>query len=415
MDVEQMLDIPQGEIAFLYPNDAPVDRFDRRFTTLRVPRRGLREWSSFEEDPAFIQKFMKLSTGYPTDWKPSVCLWTRYIAIIGAAKHFNSYGTDDNRMEGAPEVHIGPDLTVFDGDIANPPDLQQLQEYLLTIGDAKVKHLAHSRSQSKLLPGTVGCYESWLAQAVQGCIDLDISIGWVQTNLEVVIFHLSRYDDNASQDYTVTTRSSRTSSSTLEALLSETSQEPDYSSPLVRQTHDWLNFKDGDEEIPLLTSNDIVEQQWATPTHSPNKRFQSPTTPRHLATLTSSPLGRKGLRDVNPQEPSSSQYQRQNYCLPPLPAEPRTTLDDSSDGDYPLSSSQLGTVSTANYDADPRADDVSHVLIRSIPLTDKKVGKWLLTLVMLAKRVKENNALGIGPWKLSHSALDDLEASSMPH
>ncbi|KID95155.1 hypothetical protein MAJ_08886, partial [Metarhizium majus ARSEF 297] len=170
MDVEQMLDIPQGEIAFLYPNDAPVDRFDRRFTTLRVPRRGLREWSSFEEDPAFIQKFMKLSTGYPTDWKPSVFPWTRYIAsqtnmvdflkstlmlrlnigldtispgmsVIGTAKHFNSYGTDDNRIEGAPEVHIGPDLTVFDGDIANPPDLQQLQEYLLTIGDAKVKHL----------------------------------------------------------------------------------------------------------------------------------------------------------------------------------------------------------------------------------------------------------------------------------
>ncbi|KID95156.1 Ribonuclease H-like protein, partial [Metarhizium majus ARSEF 297] len=340
----------------------------------------------------------------------------------------NELATDndfsESNMDEALELETDPEEsqdqypvpeTINAGEVDKyPPDLQQLQEYLLTIGDAKVKHLAHSRSQSKILPGTIGCYESWLAQAVQGCIDLDISIGWVQTNLEVVIFHLSRYDDSASQDYTVTTRSSRTSSSTLEALPSETSQEPDYSSPLVRQTHDWLNFKDGDEQIPLLTSNDIVEQQWATPTHSPNKRFQSPTTPRRLATLTSSPLGRKGLRDVNPQEPSSSPYQRQNYCLPPLPAEPRTTLDDSSDGDFPLSSSQLGTVSTANYDADPRADDVSHVLIRSIPLTDKKVGKWLLTLIMLAKRAKDNNALGIGPWKLSHAALDDLEAPSMP-
>lgn len=110
---------------------------------------------------------------------------------------------------GAPEVHVGPDLPVLHGDLANPPDLQDLRKHVLTFGDAKVKHLDCSRNQSKILPGTVGCYESWLAQAVQCCIDLDISIGWVQTNLEVVIFHLSRCDDSPSQNNTVTTRSSK--------------------------------------------------------------------------------------------------------------------------------------------------------------------------------------------------------------
>lgn len=95
MDVEQILDIPQGEIEFLYPSDARADRFDPRFKTLRVQRQGLREWNSFEEDPAYLQEFMKRPTGYQVGWKPSASVipWTRYLA-------------SETNMVGSPEVDI---------------------------------------------------------------------------------------------------------------------------------------------------------------------------------------------------------------------------------------------------------------------------------------------------------------------
>lgn len=50
-------------------------------------------------------------------------------------------------------------------------------------------------------------------------------------------------------------------------------------------------------------------------------------------------------------------------------------------------------------------------LSANLPLTNKRVGKVLLALIMLAKRAKDQNALGIGPWKLVHSALDNLKES----
>ncbi|KAK2616276.1 hypothetical protein QQS21_000710 [Conoideocrella luteorostrata] len=444
MDVEQILNIPGGEIAFLYPSDAPVDRIDRRFTTLRVPRRGLREWSSFEEDPIYLREFMKLPTCCPAGWKPPVVRWTRYLAsetnmvdflkstlmlrlnialnaispglsIIGTSKHFNSYGADDNRIEGAPEVHIGPDLPVVDGDLASPPDIADLQYHTLTFGDAKVKHLTRSRDRAKILPGTIGCYESWLAQAVQCCIDLDISVGWVQTNLEVVMFHLVRCEDTASQKSSVTTRSSRNLFlSKLETLPSDDTQEPDFSSPLAREAHDWLNFKNGDEEIPFINCNDVINQEWATPKLSSRITLPSPITPLRVAELSSSPLGAKRQRDCSLEGRRDSRDQRQTSHLSPPSMEPSTRPDEPGVVEFPSSSSQIGTVSPSVYDADLRAEDVSHVLILSCPLTDKDVGRRLLELIMLAKRAKDSGALGIGPWKLSHSALDNLKAASSP-
>ncbi|KAI1502220.1 hypothetical protein F5X99DRAFT_380241 [Biscogniauxia marginata] len=434
MDVEHVLDIPRGELAFLYPSDAPADRFDSRFKALRVERRGLREWDSFEENPAYLQKFMKRPTGHPTSWRPSIFPWTRYagsetnvvdllksslilrlnialdtifsgVSIIGTPKHFPSYGTDDNRFEGGPEVHIGPDLPVLDGDARFSPALQELQNKVITFGDAKVKNPGLTRDKSRLLPGTLGCYESWLAQAVQCCIDLDIPICWLQTNIEVVFIHLSRSHDYMFQNDNVTTRSSRGVSFKLEALPSDATQEPEYSSPPVRQTHDWLNFNDGDAEVPLISKSDLQKQQCATPMGSSYQNVPSSPTP-----LQSSPLDRKRARETTPEELNSSQ---QTVYPPPTPSpDPRTTHDNVSVGDFPFSSSQIGTISPSIFHSDIRAEDVSHVFIKSYPLNDRDVGKRLLELIMLAKRARDLGVLKINPWKLSHSALDALKASS---
>jgi hypothetical protein len=79
VNVEHVLKIPSGEIAFLYPNDASADRIDKRFTRIRVDRRGLRKWDTFEEKPDIIESLMKLPTGLPENWVPCIDPWDRYL------------------------------------------------------------------------------------------------------------------------------------------------------------------------------------------------------------------------------------------------------------------------------------------------------------------------------------------------
>ncbi|KID94205.1 hypothetical protein MAJ_09819, partial [Metarhizium majus ARSEF 297] len=160
MDIQQVLKIPKGELAFNSPKDVPKDRHDWRYGTLRsdLGHRGLRYWQSFEEKPTYTQKLLKLPTGIPENWRSHIHLWDRFAAselsiadfykktliqrvnigleavcpgvrIVGTPRHFPSYGTYDNRIEGDAEKLVGPDLLVFDadcfdGDFIHPPNLQ---------------------------------------------------------------------------------------------------------------------------------------------------------------------------------------------------------------------------------------------------------------------------------------------------
>jgi len=435
MDVENILVIRKDELDFYYPNDAPSNRFDPRFKTLRVERRGLRKWSSFEEDPAYLDKFKKLPTGYPSNWKPTAFPWTRYLgsetnmvdllkstlilrlnialdivspgtSVIGTPKHFRSYGTDDNRLEGGPEVHVGPDMFVVGGDPTTPPNLGDLEARIVAFGEAKVKHADLTKNATEFLPGTVGCHESWLAQAVQCCIDLNIPLGWVQTNFEVVLFQLSRTRNPQSQSHAMTTRSSNLQSSHSVSLLSDVTEEPEYTSPLGRETHDWLDFYDGDFEIPFI--NDSIEHmRHLTPVRSPNCGPRSPMTPLNRTASRYSPFGQKRIRETTPEEPASSQ---ESAHVPPTPCPPpRTAPGNSYAGDFLSSPLRVKTISPSDFSEDIRAEDASHIFIKAYPLDDPNVGKRLFELIMLAKRAADLNVLRIGPWKLSHSALDALE------
>jgi hypothetical protein len=439
MDVENTLDIPKDELRFYYPSDAPPDKIDPRFKTLRLERRGLRTWSSFEEDPAYLEKFKKLPAGYSSNWKPTVFPWTRYlgsetnmvdlfkstlilrlnialnvvspsISVIGTPKHFRSYGTDDNRLEGGPEVRIGPDLLVVDGDPTTPPSLGDLEARIVVIGEAKVKNVDLTKNKLDFLPQTLGCYESWLAQAVQCCIDLNIPLGWVQTNHEVVLFHLARTGSPHSQNYAMTTRSSNPQLSHFVSLGSDVTEEPEHSSPVARQVHHWVNFDDGDYEIPFINEPSAPMSGW-------NHDHRSPTTHLNHTALRYSPFGRKRVRETTPEESSSSQ---ESNCAPPTPCPPpRVAPGDSGLGDVFPSTSRMGTLSPSNFSEDIRAEDPTHVFVKSYPLEDPDVGKRLYELIMLAKRAADLKVLQIGPWKLSHSALDALGAdlsvnSTMP-
>ncbi|RYO92588.1 hypothetical protein DL766_008588 [Monosporascus sp. MC13-8B] len=195
MDIRQVLKIPKGELAFIHPKDLPNDRHDWRYGTLRsdLGHRGLRYWQSFEEKPTYIQKLLELPTGLPAEWQPRIHPWDRFAAselsiadsykktliqrvniglgavspglhIVGTPRHFLSYGTYDNRIEGDAEKLIGPDLVVldadvFDGDFIHPPDLQNLGGNIVTIGEFKQKNVEFTDDDS-VLPGTIGCYES---------------------------------------------------------------------------------------------------------------------------------------------------------------------------------------------------------------------------------------------------------------
>lgn len=442
MDIQQVLKIPKGELAFNSPKDVPKDRHDWRYGTLRsdLGHRGLRYWQSFEEKPTYTQKLLKLPTGIPENWRPHIHLWDRFAAselsiadfykktliqrvnigleavcpgvhIVGTPRHFPSYGTYDNRIEGDAEKLVGPDLLVldadcFDGDFIHPPNLQNLAQNIVTIGEFKQKNVEITDDDS-VLPGTLGCYESWLAQPIQCCLDLRISLGFLLTNVELVVFHLSKMDNYGSQMDSMTLRSKNLSN--LDALPSDATQEPVFSSPVVRKKSHWVSFQDGDSDIPDVSKQDHIENQVATPTKHSHTMPESPRTPLHRTLLPSSPLAhRKRTRTSSLEVPNSSQASLQP---PPTPSPgTREESDNASISDLPFSS-QHGTVSPSEFEIDRRGEDPSHILIRSYQIrNNEEVGVRLFEHIMLAKRARRFGLLEMGHFKLSHSALDDLEA-----
>ncbi|KAF2972908.1 hypothetical protein GQX73_g531 [Xylaria multiplex] len=157
-------------------------------------------------------------TCVPVGWQPYIDEWGRYastelnvvdllkatlilrlrialqaaapgMSIIGTPKHFKSYWGHANAPEGSPETRIGPDLIVLDGDGGSIPEREELDKYIVTVGDIKVSHPVLNQDEESFLPGT-NCYESWLVQPSQCCMDLDIPFGFLLTNYEIVFFHL---------------------------------------------------------------------------------------------------------------------------------------------------------------------------------------------------------------------------------
>ncbi|KAI1145558.1 hypothetical protein F4825DRAFT_473866 [Nemania diffusa] len=415
MDLETILNVPEGELYFYYPSDMSSNRFDPRFRKLRVERRGLRKWTSFEENPAYLDQFKQLQTNYPLNWKPVVFPWNRYVgsetnmvdllkltlmlrlnialniifpgvSIIGTPTYFHSYGNDDNRAEGGPEVLIAPDLLVFsDPNIASaPPALRELEAKIVTFSEAKVNHDTRPlKSKKYTLPGTVGCYESWLAQAVQCSLDLNVSLGWN--------YH--------SQSHTVVTRSSNIQHSSPAYLPSDRVEEPDHSSPPVRTEDDWVCYEMGDAEVPLLAGSIYEDTRHLSPIRRLDLDSRPPVRSLALMIAEGSPQRRKQVRRATPEVSHSSQETTSGPSTP-CPQPP----DDMSNEDFGRSPSP------SSFTEDIRAEDPSHVFIKSYSLQDEDIGMRLFEFIILAKRAADLGVLGIGPWKLSHSALDALGA-----
>lgn len=299
---------------------------------------------------------------------------------------------------------------VLDGDIGQaPPDLESIKSYVIAIGDAKVKQSDYATSMfSNIIPGTIACYESWLAQPVQCCIDLGIPLGFVLTSVEIVLFHMSKMEDeNPSYAWAGITRSGHgvASGPSLVNLPSDTTQEElEYSSPVVRQTDDWIAFERGDADVPLVSHADIVEGRFsAVRTPSLSTKYPGHSIELHPQNP-SSPLVRKRSREMTPEFAHGA-------SRPPLqhsPAPGDTAYKDQA----PSSSLPIPPSSPPSaYQIDAREEDPTHVLIRSYSIQDyEDVGYRLFELILLAKRAQIHGVLGIGPFKLSHSALDQFES-----
>ncbi|KAH9907251.1 hypothetical protein F4778DRAFT_721181 [Xylariomycetidae sp. FL2044] len=409
MNVGDLLVIPEHELVFLHPDDAPHDRIDTRFARLRVERRGLRRWDSFEECSEYVGSLLGGLTKCPTGWRPLIVPWARYagsetnvadllkstlilrlslaldaissgtMSIVSTPKHFPSYGTDDNRTDGDFETLIGPDLVVLDGNLNALPELKDLQRQLLAFAEIKVKNPCVTAKESRILPGTIACYESWLAQAVQSCLDLDISLGWVQTNTEVVLFHVCKANKPVESRAPVTRSSSRPHAP--ECLPSDATEETEWSSPIIRQADDWLNFDDGDVEIPLISTRfggqlpAAADQGSISSLSTPVK--QLPQTPENVPVSRSSV---KRVRHTTPEPASSSQLS----TYPPTPCPDPAATPVGRRG---------GSLLSSPWGEDQRDGDASHVLITSYSLEDADVGKRLFELILLARRAKSHNVL----------------------
>ncbi|KAI0097571.1 hypothetical protein GGR51DRAFT_540751 [Nemania sp. FL0031] len=285
MNVAEILHVPNGELCFILPTSSD-DQIDKRFEHLRVERRGLRLWTSFEENSEYLQPFLlQTLTQVSHGWKPHIGPWNRLASsevlvlnlyhltviqrvnialrclpqtintsLIGAATTFSSYGTENN-MDGETYRRIIPDLLAVDG---NPEDVHTLSDpdilknKIIVAGDAKLKAVQPYEGDTRILPGTIACLESYLAQPVQYCIDLDIRFGFLLTNFELVIFQLVRQNP-LPRDSPIKTRSSCPITSPSK-LPSDHTDGGIFSSPMRdRKTNDWVRFSVGDTDIDLIT------------------------------------------------------------------------------------------------------------------------------------------------------------------
>ncbi|KAI3322827.1 hypothetical protein HD806DRAFT_115708 [Xylariaceae sp. AK1471] len=412
MTVDQILRVPAGEIVFRYPKDARPSRIDKKYETLRIERRGLRKWECFEEEPAHLQVYLRDVTPYQKGWKPHIVPWQRYAAsermvqdlygltlihrvnvaldtavpgrlsIIGTPKYFPSWGNEASRSEGQEERNkIAPDWALVLGDGGDPPALEELGENIIAWGDTKLKRGDHG-SDSRL-PGTYECPEAYLAQVVQYCIDMSIPLGFVLTNYELVVFHVSKYEPEGQER--IATRSSNYGTSTWHLLPSNATEETEFSSPLRRTTGDWINFDHGDHAIPFVSKDNHPASAHVPSSPGPRKQAASP---RALS------FPAQQQRHITPEIPSSSQ--RSSVQLNSSPP----TLGRGAHS--PTMSSPFGP--------DARAEDPTYVFIRSYAADDKGVARRLFELCILAKKARDCGVREIGPWKLSFAALEALDS-----
>ncbi|KAJ2987182.1 hypothetical protein NUW58_g4644 [Xylaria curta] len=259
MTVDQILRVPADEIAFIYPKDDRSSRVDKKYETLRIERRGLRKWECFEEESVHLQDYLRNVTPYQKGWKPHIVPWQRYAAserivqdlyaltlihrvnvaldaavpgrlsIIGTPMYFPSWGNEASRSEGQEERNkIAPDWALVLGNGSNLPGLKKLGQNIIAWGDTKLRRENYG-SDSPPLPGTYECPEAYLAQVVQYCIDMRIPLGFVLTNHELVIFHISQYEPEGQER--MATRSSNSGTSTWHLLPSDATEETEFSSP----------------------------------------------------------------------------------------------------------------------------------------------------------------------------------------
>ncbi|KAJ8126450.1 hypothetical protein O1611_g7186 [Lasiodiplodia mahajangana] len=430
--VRRVLYTPPGEIAFTYPTDAKPPQTDKRYKTLRVGRRGLRRWNSFQENPAYLQTFLDCHSACPEGWSPYVTPWQRYasserivqdlygltlihrvnvaldaavpsqqLSIIGTPKKFSSWGTETSRLEGENETKIAPDWALIYGDPMGLGPLSDIDGYIIAWGDTKLNKPEVDLDPAAL-PGTVSCREAYLAQVVQYCIDWDVPFGFVLTNNELIVFHLIKNDGELERQ--VITRASHQGTSRLQFLPSDATEETEYSSPVQREFTHWIEFDNGDDDIPLLIRE---ENKLESPLELTSVRERGRDGPHgaapHQVSRISFSQDRKA-RHTTPEPPNSSQQSSLNPDSSPCPPgnpsrEYRTPTTSSS------LSSEPPTIGQQEFLPDPRADDPTHVLIKAYPANDEGVGQRLFELCMLAKEAKDNGILKIGPQKLSFAGF----------
>ncbi|KAI0399636.1 hypothetical protein F4802DRAFT_588740 [Xylaria palmicola] len=467
MNVRQILKVPSGEISFSYPKIPLRNGINRRFQTLRVERQGLRRWDSFEEDPRYLEAYLERPVTITPGWQPLILDgWGRFVssetmvlnqyqsnmilrvnialqaslpgaAIISEPRRFSWSG--DQELD----TQIAPDLVVVHGNPAGFNALEDATGMIVAVGDAKF-HMRNVNTLFKRLPGTQGCLESYLAQSVQYCINFNIRFGFVLTNLELVIFQLVRVDSTRTDP--IRTRSSGPITSSPPEL---PRREADSSSPANRKEKDWVEFENGDADLPLVAvaAGSQEPQHAATPYTReglipPSSQYSefngNNAQPAQLN------VGR--YRDSTPERGSPSQLPPPQPRTPgPNPSTAQGNIDSSplssvrssqpplrqprtpsvsqhatrgSDGHGHIHSSsplyadslsvktasvKTASVKTASLDKDP-----SHVLIRSYAADREDIALRLYQLIMLAKGAKDSELLKIGPERVSFSALDSL-------
>ncbi|RWA03711.1 hypothetical protein EKO27_g11396 [Xylaria grammica] len=409
MTVDQILRVPAGEIKFTFPGTDLSSAVDKKYETLRIRRRGLRKWDCFEEDPAHLQAYLQNVTPYCASWKPCIVPWQRLAAsermvqdlyaltlihrvnvaldsavprglcMIGTPRHFPSWGNENSRSEGQEERNtIAPDWALVVGDGDPPPGLEVLGEHIIALGDTKLRR-KDDRRDSPPLPGTQGCAEAYLTQVVQYCIDMNVPFGFVLTNLELVVFQVSRHEPGGGRE-PIVTRSSHRGPSAWQVLPSDATVESEFSSPLKRQKGDWVDFEHGDDVVPYV-SKDLLLASAPVPSNP------GPSQPAQTQTQTQ--------RHTTPEIPSSSQPSSLSLGSSP------PTLGGGGRASSPYMSSP--------FTLDVRAEDPNYVFIRSYAADDEGIARRLFEFCMLAKTARDRRAGGIGPWKVSFAALDALD------
>ncbi|GAW17469.1 hypothetical protein ANO14919_069260 [Xylariales sp. No.14919] len=415
MTVDQILRVPAGEIKFTYPGTDLSSAVYKKYETLRIGRRGLRKWDCFEEDPAYLQAYLQNVTPYWADWKPCIIPWQRLAAsermvqdlygltlihrvnvaldaavpgglcMIGTPRHFPSWGNENSRSEGEEERNtIAPDWALVVGDGDPPPGLEALGEHIIALGDTKLRR-EDNRSDSPPLPGTQNCPEAYLTQVVQYCIDINVPFGFVLTNLELVVFQVSRHEPGGGRE-PVVTRSSHRGSSGWQLLPSDATVESEFSSPLKRKAGDWVDFEHGDGVVPYVTKDLLLA---SAPVPSNPEPSEPAAVPR------SSPPPAQTQRHTTPEIPNSSQPSSLSLGSSP------PTLGGGGRDSSPYASSP--------FTLDVRAEDPNYVFIRSYAADDEGIARRLFEFCMLAKTARDRCAGGIGPWKVSFAALDALD------